>query len=307
VRPTFEKLWSAFGFRGVAKRDRLDVLHVQYTVPYWVPCPVVTAIHDVSFAAHPEFFRRKDSALLNRFIPGSIKRAAAIVVPTLWTKGEIERFYPVARGKIEVTPYAGPPVVPAPDGEESARRVRSAFGIDGPFFLGMGPVHPRKNFERVLLAFAQSRHRLSGVRLVIAGPLGWRGEELIARARELDLGDSFIMTGEVADEDIPVLYQAALATCYLSLYEGFGLPVLEAMAYHCPVIASNATSIPEVAGEAALLVDPHEVDAIGGAMVRVASDERLRADLVKKGIERAKSFSWEETARRTLAVYSRIA
>lgn len=306
VRPRFEKLWSAFGFRGIAKRDRLDVLHVQYTVPYGVRCPVVTSIHDVSFAAHPEFFRLKDSLLLRSFVPSSIRRAACIIVPTEWTKSEVEKYYPSAQGKIEVTPYAGPPVIESPAREESARRLRDGFGIDGPFFLGLGPIHPRKNFERLLAAFAESRARLGDVRLVIVGPGGWGSEQLAAKAGELGLRNSFTMTGEVADEDIPVFYQAALATCYLSLYEGFGLPVLEAMAHHCPVIASNTTSIPEVAGDAAVLVDPTNLDAIGDAMFKLASDEGLRTDLVKRGIDRARRFSWEETARRTLRVYSRI-
>jgi glycosyltransferase involved in cell wall biosynthesis len=183
------------------------------------------------------------------------------------------------------------------------------------YLLYVGTLQPRKNLSRLIEAFA----RLAGapafadvqqsdsLRLVLAGRRGWLYDDLVAQVERLGLAGRVFFPGYVADADLPALYSGALAFVFPSLYEGFGLPVLEAGACGVPVITSNTSSLPEVAGDAALLVDPHDVDAIAEAMYRLVTDEALRQELIRRGIENVKRFSWEKCARETLAVLEEVA
>jgi glycosyltransferase involved in cell wall biosynthesis len=201
--------------------------------------------------------------------------------------------------------YLGRDETLAPVSDPAAlAEVRARYGIVGCYLLYVGTLQPRKNLDRVIEAFA----RLAGtpaftdVKLVLAGKRGWLYDDLFAQVKRLGLTGRVIFPGYVADEHLLALLSGAQAFVFPSLYEGFGIPVLEAGACGVPVITSNTSSLPEVAGDAALLVDPHDVDAIAEAMYRLVTDDALRAELARRGLENVKRFSWEKCGRETLAV-----
>jgi glycosyltransferase involved in cell wall biosynthesis len=181
---------------------------------------------------------------------------------------------------------------------------QARYGIGGRYLLYVGTLQPRKNLARVISAFSQlaSASALADVQLVLAGKRGWLYDDLFTQVARLGLAGRVLFPGYIPESDLPALLGGALAFVYPSLYEGFGIPVLEAGACGVPVITSNTSSLPEVAGDAALLVDPYDVDAIADAMYRLVTDEALRAELTRRGAENVKRFSWEKCARETLAV-----
>jgi glycosyltransferase involved in cell wall biosynthesis len=188
--------------------------------------------------------------------------------------------------------------------------VRARYGLgDAPFVLAVGTLQPRKNYVRLIQAFAAISNLqplTSNLHLVIAGGKGWRYDAIFAEVEKLGLRDRVLFPGFVADADLPALYSAARVLAYPSIYEGFGLPMLEAMACGTPVVTSTASCMPEVAGDAALLVPPTDVDALAAALDRALTDEALRADLIAKGRARARQFSWAKSARQLLGIYHAV-
>ena len=184
--------------------------------------------------------------------------------------------------------------------------VCNRYGIRRPFVLCVGAQQSRKNLPRLVAAFARLRADLPTSRLVIVGPTLWRYDGLQEQIQSLGLDDAVQVLGYVPDKDLPALYSAADVFVFPSLYEGFGLPILEAMACGTPVVCSNSTSLPEVANDAALLIEPHDVDGMAGAMQRVLRDADLRVMLRKSGLKRAQDFSWERAAQETVAVYRQV-
>jgi glycosyltransferase involved in cell wall biosynthesis len=180
------------------------------------------------------------------------------------------------------------------------------YGVEPPYILYVGSLEKRKNLPRLLQAYARLRQDLPGWKLVIVGARKWKSAPIFDTLSRLGLEPYVHFTGFVEEDDLPALYNGADLFCFPSLYEGFGLPVLEAMACGTPVVTSSTSSLPEVAGEAALLVDPYDVEAIAAAMRRVLSDPELAQDLRARGLARAAQFTWERTARETIAVYERV-
>ena len=186
---------------------------------------------------------------------------------------------------------------------KSPRRVADTDFDPGGYILYVGMLEPRKNVDRLVEAFGTVADQLSGIDLVIAGRRGWMYEEIFARVEALGLRDRVRFTGYVVSHDLPALYGGARLFAYPSKYEGFGLPVLEAMSCGAPVVTTNVSSMPEVAGDAAILVAPDDVAGLAAALLRVSGDHALRDDLRCRGLARAKTFSWERCARETIAVY----
>lgn len=291
-----------------AARDKLDVLHISYNAPLRLPtaCALVVTIHDISFEEHPEWFPRKLRAFLKWSVPRSARMARAILTDTQSAKSDLVRLYRLPHEKVFVTPYAAHARFQPIHDQEALRQVRAKYNTSDKFVLVVGNMQQRKNLVRLMQVFAKvKRTRALPHKLVIVGQSLWRAEEAMARARAL--GDSVVLTGYVPDADLPLLYNAADIFCYPSLYEGFGLPVLEAMACGTPVIASNVSSLPEVAGDAARLVDPYDEHAIAEALRELAENDALRHTLRVKGLAHARQFSWERTAQQTLQVYERAA
>jgi len=280
-----------------ARFGDLDVIHA--TNPAAIPPArpgqaLVVTIHDLAFERFPELYPPRWLRLYKRGLEIALREANAVLVPSRDTAAAV-----ATRGvegeRIHVTPLAAD--LPADTGSPSPSP------YDAPYVLFVGTLEPRKNLPRLVRAFrAAVREASLPHQLVLAGATGWQQDAL---ANELAAdGEGLVhVPGRVAPNELDALYRGADAVAYPSLYEGFGLPVLEALAYGTPTLSSTTSAIPEVADDAALLVDPEDEDAIAGGLVRILSDETLRADLKEKGPKRAASFSWAATARATLDAY----
>ena len=298
--------WSLVGLPAAARRAGIDVLHAPaYTAPLWGTAPVVLTIHDVSYARHPEWYPYRRDLVRRAFYRRSAKAAAAIVTDSEFSAAEIGEAYGIPRGRLAVIPLGvDPRFSPAPGGCPLPQE------ISGPFVLHVGDLHERRNLVTVVDAVIGARRHFGGaaaVSLVLAGVDRGVGDGLCAIAAAAGVPEAIVLLGPVSEELLLSLYRCATAVVYPSLYEGFGLPVLEAMACGTPVIASRAASIPEVLGDAGLLLDPTDVAAWTTAVVDVVNDDDRRAQMRSKGLARASEFSWARTARLTIDVYFRAA
>jgi glycosyltransferase involved in cell wall biosynthesis len=286
----------------MSERWKADILHASYVAPYGLRCPVVVSVHDVSFKRFPEYFSWRDRLLFSTLLPSSLRRAAAVLTLSSHARDEIRHFFPNLRVPIHVVPAAPNPVfrLLAPD---AVAATLSRHQIQRPFFLAVGSVQPRKNLARLVEAFAQVRLGHPDVHLAIVGPRGFRASSLQDTIVSRGLVDAVRLLGYVSDDELAALYNAAIALVYPSVYEGFGLPVVEAMACGRPVIAANTSSLPEVAGDAALLVDPFDVSALSAAMERLLANPDDAKDLADRGLARVARFTWERTATAALAAF----
>ncbi len=292
---------------GLARRAQAAILHVTYVAPPLLSCPTVVTIHDISYEIFPEFFSPRDRWALAALVPFSARRAARVIAISEHTRRDLVRIYGLPEDKITVTYLAAAsqfhPVKPS-----QVEAVRLKYGLGAPYILALGNVQPRKNLGRLMQAFALlcQAHSIAHS-LVVVGQAQRRASAVFCAIREHGLQEKVLFTDYVPAEDLPALYGGAELFVMPSLYEGFGLPILEAMACGTAVVCSNASALPEVAGQAALLVDPYSVEGLAGAMSRVLSDEGLRRHLACEGLERAGQFSWDKTARQTIEVYSQAA
>jgi glycosyltransferase involved in cell wall biosynthesis len=292
------------------RKNPVDVLHVQFTAPPFCPCPVVVSIHDLSFEHLPQTFKRRSRTQLRLTVRHSARRAARIISLSEHGRRDIIETYGITAERVSAIPLAAPAhFAPVHDNRE-LQRVRHNYGIDGDYILTVGSIQPRKNLARLVQAYASLRGNKSAdklPKLVLVGKSGWLYDETLRALKETGVADTVVLTGYVPQEDLPALYSGALCFVYPSYFEGFGLPPLEAMKCGAPVIVGNKTSLPEVVGDAALTVDPFDVEAIASAMQRVIESPALREELSIKGQARAETFDWRETARKTLAIYQEVA
>jgi glycosyltransferase involved in cell wall biosynthesis len=292
------------------RRNRVDVLHVQFTAPPRTPCPLVASIHDLSFEHLPETFKRRSRAQLRLTVRRTAKKAAQILTLSAFSRNDIIETYAVDPARVFVTPLAAAPNFAPITDETELRRIRSSYGIERDYILALGSIQPRKNLVRLINAYnslsrARAKHELP--QLVLAGKRGWLEAETIRAAGQSDARNDILFIGYVPDSDLPALYSGAICFAYPSYFEGFGLPVLEAMQCGTPVIAGDRTSVPEVAGDAGVLFDPFDESAIAGALTQVINHPDHRAELRVKGLARAAAFSWRSTAQMTLWAYERAA
>jgi glycosyltransferase involved in cell wall biosynthesis len=282
----------------------VDLLHATFVPPLLSPAPYVFTMHCFSNFVHPEFYHPVVRWRLNGLIRRGLDRARVVLCVSRTVRDLVAETFKSPEERLAVV-YNGVgddfhPVEPALARDVLARR----YGITGPYALFVGQLKARKNIKRILEAFARFRlDTRSDLRLVLAGRRDWSAagmDEIIDRER---LRPHVIELGHLRHEDLAVLYSGARMFVFPSLWEGFGIPVIEAMACGTPVITSDDSCLPEIAGGAALLVDPTSVEAIAEAMERVDSDESLREGLRAKGLERARFFSWRRTAEQTLAAY----
>ena len=265
-------------------------------------------VHDLSFLHYPEAFVPKLRRYLERVVPRSIARADLVLADSAATQADIISLLGVSPDKVQVL-YSGvhPRFRPQPEQGE-AERIRVRYGLDKwPYVLSLGTVQPRKNYVRLIHAFTQLTNKPTNpppTQLLIAGGRGWLYEEILAEAEKHP--DRVRVLGFVDDADLPALYRNAALFAFPSLYEGFGLPVLEAMACGVPVVCSDVSSLPEVAGDAALLVHPLDTGALAQALARVLEDADLRREMSAKGLAQATRFTWEQAARQLLAAFDGI-
>lgn len=292
------------------RKNPVDVLHVQFTAPPFSPCPVVVSIHDLSFEHLPETFKRRSQMQLRLTVRQSARKASQVIAPSEHGRNDIIDTYGLSPEKVTAIPLAAAAhFAPVKDAKE-LQRVRQTYGMEGNYILSVGSIQPRKNLNRLIAAYSSLRHTLPEGKLpqlIVVGKLAWLYEETVRAISEQGLEKSIILTGYVPERDLPALYSGALCFVYPSYFEGFGLPPLEAMKCGTAVIVGYRTSLPEVVGEAGLLVDPFDIESIAAAIGKVINDSDFRSQLIVKGLERARLFDWRQTARQTLAVYKKAA
>jgi glycosyltransferase involved in cell wall biosynthesis len=300
--------WMLIGLPRTAARARVNLIHAPaYTAPFWASVPVVLTIHDVSYELHPEWYPYRRDWLRRYFYRRSAKTAARVLTVSAFSAAEISRAYGIPPETITVAPLGVHPTFGAGDPNLA---VDLPANVTEPFLLHVGDLHERRNLTVVVDALLEARRHFGGaaaISLVLAGVDRGVGAGLCAMATEAGAPEAVVALGPVSEDRVHSLYRGALAVVYPSLYEGFGLPLIEAMASGTPVMASHEASIPEVLGGAGLLLDPRDVSAWRDAIIRVVNDEALRADLKARGLARAATFTWQRTARLTLEVYREVA
>jgi glycosyltransferase involved in cell wall biosynthesis len=286
-----------------AARRGVDCLHVQYAAPLACRRPLVVTVHDLGFLHVPGSFPAGLRLALRVLVPRSVARASRVVTCSEFCRRDIEARYGLPPGQVLAIPLAAAGRFrPRPPAETAA--VLGRYGLAPGYVLALGRLNRRKNLERLLLAWGRLRAAgVSGAPLVIGGRPDYGVDAVLRRAKLAAEGSSVRFTGLIPDADLPHFYGGAACFVYPSLFEGFGLPLVEAMSCGTPVISSDRTAMPELVDDAGLLVDPEDVDAIAGAMARVLGDRDLARDLGRRGLERSRRYSWADTARRTLAVY----
>jgi len=287
----------------------VDVVHEQIVAPLVFPARIVVTIHDLLHEHYPQFYAPDVLQRMRTQTPLTIRRAAVVLTDSEFSKQDIVRRYTVSPDKIVVAHLAADPAFRPLHDEARVSTVRERYGTTAHFILCVGALRPNKNLGALVEAYRRLRQaHATQHRLVFVGAsVEWLQDEIFAAVRGSGYDKEIIFTGHVTQLDLVALYNAADAFVHPSLYEGFGLPPLEAMACGTPVIASNASSLPEVLGAAALLVDPHDIDGLARTIVQVLNDPELQARLSAAGLARAAAFSWEATARTVLSAYYRAA
>lgn len=302
-RPPVRILWEQAAQPWAVRQAGLDLIHgPAFVGPQASSCPSVITIHDLSFQLYPENFRPLNRLYLQTFTRQSVRRARRVIAVSDSTKRDLVRTYDLAPAKIDVIHHGRDASFrPLPADQVAAFRARE--DLPERFCLFVGTLEPRKNIVCLVEAYAQLP--ADSPPLILVGGKGWLYDEIFGRVEALGLGNRVRFAGYVAADDLPWWYNAAELFVYPSLYEGFGLPPLEAMACGTPVIASTASSLPEVVGYAGLLVDPADAGALAEAMAQVLADPELRGRMREAGLARARAFSWPETARKTADTYRR--
>jgi glycosyltransferase involved in cell wall biosynthesis len=289
---------------GLARDERLDVLHCTKSfVPKGLSCASLASVYDVIFLKRPEYYPLGWRLYWNGALRGSVERASAVIAMSDATARDVEALLPEARGKVHAV-RTGVNAASFALSKEQAGRLREKLGIRPPYLLYVGNITRRKNVPVLLEAYESIRGAL-GARLVLAGALEFGGGEVMERLRHGSEGVSYL--GRVSDEELAALYQGALAFVYPSQDEGFGLPVLEAMASRVPVITTTGGALPEAVGDAGLLVSPGSVPELAEAMKRMVGDPALRESFIARGLARVAEHSWSRTAQQTLDLYEKAA
>lgn len=287
-----------------------DLTHFfNYIVPPGVKGKTVVTVHDMVYKAFPETVRARTKYMLNSGLKQSMNRADMIVTDSQFSKDEIIKYFPQHSDKIRVVqcgvdlekfrPCTEPERIP---------EVKKSLGIEGDYFLYLGTIEPRKNLERLIKAYHICTQRIGSdlPKLVLAGGKGWLYDSIFAKVTELGLTDRVIFTKYVPSEDMNPLMCGAVAFVFPSIYEGFGMPPLEAMACGVPVLASDAASLPEVTGDCAVICDAYSEESIAEGLLHLYDDTALRADLSRRGLERASQFTWDASAKQLYNVYKEL-
>ncbi len=292
------------------KKEKPDIYHYpNWDVPVFQNVNTVFTIHDLTYLLHKNVYVKYN--ILKRLytyfnIFGGVKKAKKIIVVSQNTKKDLKNLFRVPERKINVVYEAFESQFTQKVSEEKKDRVLKSFNIFGRYFLFVGERRPHKNLPLIIKAFHKFDQINSNYNLVIVGKPYADYNEDVNVVKQLNLEEKVKFLNYVDNEYVHVFYQSAEALIFVSLYEGFGIPILEAMSSGTPVITSNVSSMPEIAGEAAIRVDPFSSDEISMAMIKIVNESQLRKDLVEKGYQRVKQFSWEKTAQETLKIYQSV-
>jgi len=299
--------WWSFYLPRYLKRASLDLFHgTNYELPLWNRRRTVLTVHDLSSLLYPELHRRRLARRMRLRLPLAAKLAKAVITPTEAVKREVCARLKVKPAKVTAI-HEAPRESFSPAPPNDSARVRQRFGIEDDFLLFVGTLEPRKNLLTLLRAFAQILKETNlRPQLVVAGGEGWLMDETFALMCDEGLRERLCLTGYLHDEDLRALFSSCRAFIYPSLYEGFGLPPLEAMACGAPVIASRVPALQETLGESALLVDPLDANALANTIVALLQDGTRRDEVIENGQARIKAFSWDRAAMATHQVYSQV-
>jgi len=288
---------------------RADVLHgTSFTLPPTRGMKRIVTVHDLSFLTHPECAAPGLAEFYSKIVPRAVESADRIIADSHCTADDLVERLGVARAKITVIHLGVDPSFSPVREPDRLVALDGRYGLQHPLVLAVGTIEPRKNYPGLIAAFARARRQPGGPRmLAISGRKGWLYDETFAAVKKYDAEDAVRFLDFVPEADLATLYSTADVLAMPSLYEGFGLPVIEAMACGTPAVVSNAGSLPEVTGDAGVCVDLEADGALADALVRVTSDATLRDGLVARGLEHARTFTWERAARRVLDVYSEVA
>lgn len=312
IKPPVRIGWEQTLAPAVLLRDRPTLLHCPVNVvPLAAPCPTVLTIHDLGFILFPERYKAAKRLYLNTLTRISARRATHIITDAESVRGEVIKLLNVKPAKVTAVPLGVASYFkPEPD-KAKLEKFRQEKQLPARFVLYLGTLEPRKNIPLLLRGFARFRHEqpeaAQDVQLVVGGAKGWFYEDIFRLVKELDLEAVTTFPGYINEQELPLWYNIAECFVYPSLYEGFGLPPLEAMACGVPVITSNTSSLPEVVGQAGLTVDPDDEQAMALALQQVLTEPLRRQQMSEQGVEQAAKFSWRETACRTLEVYRQVA
>jgi glycosyltransferase involved in cell wall biosynthesis len=286
------------------RRRPIDILHVQYTAPPLAPCDTVVMIHDLSFEHIPETFKRRSWMQMRLTVRRTARSATHILTDSEYSREDILRTYRLPPERVTTTPLAASSrFKPVHD-----PTVLDKYGISGDYILAVGSIQPRKNIARLIRGYSRmlSQHSNNAPRLVIVGKRAWLFEDTIRAAAVSSANDKILFTGYVPESDLAALYTGALCFAYPSYFEGFGIPLLEAMRCGTPTMTSDRTCFPEVVGDASLIIDPFDEESIAAGLWRMISDAALREQLRSRGFVQSNLFDWRHTARRTLDVYEQV-
>ena len=291
-----------FDLSAKLRQDRPDLVHVQYTAPLNCPAPVVVSIHDVSYLEHPEYFPPMKALQLRLTVRRTVARAVRILTPSEFSRQGIMRAYGLREENVVVVPNAVSKDFRPLAREQAAAEVQTRYGITAPYILTVGDLQPRKNHTGLIRAFEEllRRHPELPHHLVLVGKESWGANRVRRRAVRSAVAGRIHFTGFVSDEELRRLYAGCEVFAFPSFYEGFGLPILEAMASGRAVACSKTTAIPEVADAAAILFDPYSVEEMTLALRDLLLDAELRRRMERLGLQRAAAYSWDITARKTL-------
>jgi glycosyltransferase involved in cell wall biosynthesis len=307
IRPESPYLRIPIGFAMQTRTEKLDIFHAQYFLPHHLQCRTVLTVHDILYERYPQFFTRMDLFRNKIGIRESCRRADHIITVSESSKRDLIEIYGLNPSRITVTYHGLEDGYRPIDQGDAKQHLACKYGLHGDFILYVGAIQPRKNIPRLLSAFAELKRKL-GIphKLVIVGPKSWLASQAFRTIEKHPYRRDVIVTGYVPPEDLPYFYNAATVFAYVPICEGFGLPVLEAIACGTPTITSRGSSLEEVAGGAAVLVDALDVSSIASAIESVLSDPDLRARLRSLGLARSSQFSCQEMAERTQAVYRQV-
>lgn len=304
----YGSVWMQAELPGWLRRDHIDVFWgTQHILPLLASAAIKTVltVHDLVHYVFPETMRPMNLLINKLIIPPSVRKADAIIADTQWTLDDVNRFIHPKNKIMEVIHLGVSPMFFPRDRQESKKNISNRFRISRPYLLTLGTFEPRKNIRRIFQAFGLIANKIPHD-LVVVGQKGWKNKDTLQEISKEDISSRIHFLGYLEDEILPDIYSAAEVFIFPSLYEGFGLPPLESMACGTPVISSNVSSIPEVVGDGAHLVNPNKIEAIAESIIKVVENEHYRNELMGRGLQQAKKFSWGLAAQKLLKIIENV-
>ncbi|SKA76598.1 Glycosyltransferase involved in cell wall bisynthesis [Caloramator quimbayensis] len=289
------------------KYRKYDLVHfIDYSSPIInIGIPFIVTIHDLSFYKYPEMFSQMSRTLKQRLTPLSIKRASLIIADSNSTRNDIIEYFQTAAEKIRVI-YPGKPNFRKINDITIVENIKNKYGIKGRYILGVCTLEPRKNLKRLVQAFEIIYKYYNDIYLVLVGQKGWLYDDLMLKIENSFIKDRIITTGYISKKELECIYSGAEVFVYPSLYEGFGLPPLEAMCCGVPVVVSNSSSLPEVVGDAGIYCDPYSIESIAESVLSILKNQEIKKHLSIEGIKRSEKFSWQKAAQKVMEAYREI-